>query len=454
MAGRLVIAGTRSGVGKTAVAAGIMRALLDRDLRVQPFKVGPDYIDPGYHRMACGEVSRNLDVWLTSEETVVQIFGKACEGTDLGLVEGVMGLFDGSFDGGLGSTAHVAKLLSAPVILVLDARGMAQSAGALLKGFLDFDPEVKVAGAIFNRVRSERHAAILAREAERLGLSPIGALPETELEFQERHLGLVPVEEKKKHVEEVIERLAEAASRLDLDALLEISGRGRSSAEKRSARRSSKPAERPPKKSRARIGVARDEAFGFYYPENLEMLEERAELVFFSPLRDDQPPEVDGFYFGGGFPEVFADKLARNIGMRAALKEAISCGAPTYAECGGLVYLARELVGFDGEIHSMVGALDIVCRMSGRAKLGYRKVESICDTPIAVAGTGLRGHEFHYSEVVSNDETQRAYRISASGELEGYSKGALLASYVHLHFSGKEAMVERFIDECAGRRIG
>ncbi len=457
MTGRLVIAGTHSGVGKTAITSGILRALSRRGLELQPFKVGPDFIDPGYHRVACGQISRNLDVWLTSEETVVRIFDEAGEEADLSLVEGVMGLFDGSFDGGSGSTAHVAMLLNAPVILVVDARAMAQSVGALLKGFRDFQPELKVAGVIFNRVRSARHAAILTGEAERLGLIPIGAFPEMELEFRERHLGLVPAEERKKQVEVAIERLAEGASRLDLDALLEISGYRPHRAEKRVGAVTSKAAERAVKKndkSRPRIGVARDEAFSFYYPENLEMLEESAELVFFSPLRDEKPPEVDGFYFGGGFPEVFADGLAENAGMRRAIERAILEGAPAYAECGGLVYLARELIGFEGKRHRMVGALDIACRMSEGVKLGYREVESIADTPIAPAGCVLRGHEFHYSEIVSDGEMRRAYRCRSSGEPEGYIKGSLLASYVHLHFAGKRSLVNRFIDECAGRGHG
>ncbi|HVR87104.1 MAG TPA: cobyrinate a,c-diamide synthase [Planctomycetota bacterium] len=408
----LVIAGTGSGVGKTTIATGLMAALAKQGCSVQGWKVGPDYIDPSYHALATGRPSRNLDTWMCSKGTVRKLFARSC--TDVNVIEGVMGLFDGA-RGGRGSTAEVAKLLGVPVILVVDAGGMAQSAGAIVHGFASYDPKLQVAGVIFNRVAGEGHYEYLKESVRVPALGWVAREPSIAL--PERHLGLVPAGERKPNVE----NLAEVVARhLDLGLLRKLS-------------RLAIP-DRPAMKVRpanATIGYAWDEAYTFYYQDNLDQLRaEGAHLVPFSPLRDPALPEVDLLYFGGGFPEVFEEALRANTAMVRSVRE---WRKPLYAECGGLMYL------------SMAGAIPGQIRMTDRLQnFGYTEATALVDTPLLNAGETVRGHEFHYS---AWDGPANAYRVRKRGKdrVEGYASGNILASYVHVHFASKPGLARRLV---------
>ncbi len=448
----LVVAGTASSVGKTTVTLGLLEALRRRGLAVQPFKVGPDFIDPGLHEIAAGRPSYSLDGWMCGREHVVATVAARAAGADLALIEGVMGCFDG-VDGTSedGSTAQIAKWLGAPVILVVDASAQSRSVAATVQGFERFDPELEVAGVIFNRVGGDRHAQWLAEAvAKSCRARPLGALRrEDGLALPERHLGLHTAAEGVL-TEERRRRLAEACERfVDLDALRAL---GRLVARA--------PAVGPAAAARplARIGVARDEAFQFYYPENLERLRRAgAELVFWSPLDDARPPEVDGLYFGGGYPELHGARLAANTACCDAVRKLGAAGRPIYAECGGLMYLAEALEDLQGERHAMVGLLPTTVRMRPRRlTLGYTEVRFSHDTILGPAGLAARGHEFHFS---TSDpvpgSVERAWRLERPGggvRDEGYVVGRLLATYVHLHFGSNPGLAAGFVDACRRAR--
>ena len=366
----VVIAGTQSGVGKTTVTLGLLAALRQRGLVVQPFKVGPDFIDPGHHSRAAGRVCRNLDGWMLSREANLALFRRRAREADVAVVEGVMGLFDG-YDGAseAGSTAQMAKWLGLPVLLVVDARSMARSAAALVHGFASFDPGLSLAGVVFNRIGSAGHLEYLQQALTSLpGVRCFGGLPrDRELAIPERHLGLTTAEDHPlddSYLEHLADRLE---AHLDFDGLI------------KALPRLTLPEEPAPKAMPAtvRLGVARDRAFCFYYPENLELFASfGAELVFFSPLEDRElPAELHGIYLGGGYPELYAGKLAANAVLRQALQAGAAAGLPIYAECGGLMYLAREIRDLEGRAHPMTGVLPFAVRMLPRLKsLGYREV--------------------------------------------------------------------------------
>ena len=339
---RILIAAAHSGSGKTTITSGIVAALAARGLRVHPYKVGPDYIDPGYLALAAGSRADNLDTWLTGEETMKKIFVSASRGADLSVIEGVMGLYDGG-RGGVSSTAQIAKALRAPVLLVIDVRSMGESAAAIAKGFRDYDPEVNLCGVIVNRYGSDSHRAMVTEAIERLGIPVVGAVPRDKAaEVRERHLGLLPVEENdnREHIENV-RRMTEPS--IDFEKLLEIA-RSAPPLEEADEPRLASP--------RVKIAVARDEAFSFYYPESLAALEAAgAEIVTFSPLNDERIPECGGLIFGGGFPEIFAARLAANKTMKESIARAAADGMPIYAECGGFMYLTREIKDFEGPAH-------------------------------------------------------------------------------------------------------
>jgi cobyrinic acid a,c-diamide synthase len=445
----IVIAGTQSGVGKTTVTLGLLAALRRRGLTVQPFKVGPDFIDPGHHSRAAGRVCRNLDGWMLSREANLALFRRQARGVDAAVVEGVMGLFDG-YDGAseAGSTAQMAKWLELPVLLVVDARAMARSAAALVHGFASFDPDLPLAGVVFNRIGSAAHLEYLQQALASLpGVRCFGGLPrDRELAIPERHLGLATAEDHP--LDEVyLGRLADhLETHLDLPGLL-------------AALPELTLPEEPAKATAlplVRLGVARDRAFCFYYPENLELLAGfGAELVFFSPLDDRElPADLDGIYLGGGYPELYAGQLAANAGLRQALKAAAAGGLPIYAECGGLMYLARELRDLEGQDHPMVGVFPFTVRMLPRLKaLGYREVSLTAPGLLGPAGTTARGHEFHYSEIVGESETvARLYRLTprkgGEGTREGYGAGNVLGSYVHLHFASNPDVARHLVQHC------
>jgi len=435
---RLIIAGTHSGVGKTTVAVGLMASLVRRGLRVQPFKAGPDYIDPSYHAVAAGRISRNLDTWLLTKRQVCAVFQHASATADLAIVEGVMGLFDGHRStSDRGSTAELATWLRTPVILVVDAGGMARSVAALVRGYLTFDPRVRVAGVILNRV-SERHFQLL-REALRhtLRVPILGYLPaDPTFAIPERHLGLIPAHEDPA-LARAQERLATLIKHsINLAQILRIADTAPPLPEAPWPS-SQDLAQRPA----VTIGVARDRAFHFYYQDNLDLLHAcGARLVEFSPLADARlPKDLDALYLGGGFPERFAAQLQQNAPMRRELRRAITGGVPTYAECGGLMYLAQRLIDAAGRAHAMVGVLPGAIRMTNRLQhFGYATVMPRRATILANARDPIKGHEFHYSTWDhAPSSRQAAYLVMRRREarrLEGFARANLLASYIHVHF--------------------
>ena len=449
----LIIGAAGSGSGKTTVALGLMAALRRRALAVAPFKVGPDFIDPGHHRRVCGRVSRNLDGWMLDRRTNREIFARGTAGADVALVEGVMGLFDG-YDGRseAGSTAQMAKWLGLPVLLVVDARSMARSAAALVQGFERFDQNLRFAGVLFNRVGSQRHLAYLREALEgHVRMPCLGGLSRDEgLHMPERHLGLVTDEDRPLDGA-AIQRLADwVEAGCDLDALM--------TALNPTAATASGSASRPVADGRrVRIGVARDRAFCFYYPDNLDLLEAQgAEIVTFSPMdAPSLPPDLDGLYFGGGYPELHAPALAANDALRGEVARASRQGMPIYGECGGFMYLCRALEDAEGVRHAMTGCFPFVARMTPHLRsLGYREARLTRDTLLGPKNRRLRGHEFHYSELIDTDpNVPSAYRVvgrgGEAGRAEGYLSGNTLGSYLHLHWASRPEAAADFVAACA-----
>lgn len=444
---RIVVAGTSSGAGKTSVACGIIGALRARGHVVQGFKVGPDYIDPTYHALAAGRPGRNLDAFLSGPELIAPLARHGAQGADIGVVEGVMGLFDGaSGRGELASTAHVAKLLQAPVLLVVDAAAMARSAAAIVHGYRTFDPDVQIAGVVLNRVGSDIHEALLREAIEPLGVPVVGAMRRDErVAAPERHLGLVPAVEREAKTRAALDALAECAARyVDLDAVERLA---------RAAPALPGEAWAPvgDGRPRARVAIARGAAFSFHYTENLELLEAAgAELVPFDPTADARlPPDTDGVILAGGFPEVHGEALSGNRSLRDEIAAFARGGGPVLAECGGLLYLARTLDG-----RAMCGVLDIDGVMAGRLTLGYREATAVTDSPLWRAGDVLRGHEFHYSTVVPGEGVPPAWTLAARGRSrsEGFVAGGVHASYLHTHWAATPQAAQRFVDAAAASR--
>jgi cobyrinic acid a,c-diamide synthase len=456
MISRLVLAGSQSGVGKTTITAGLIAALGRRRLRIQPFKVGPDYIDPTYHALAAGRPCRNLDAWMIPPGQIAQLFSRRAAGCDLALIEGVMGLFDGAgYDDDTGSTAQIARLLKAPVVLVIDAARVARSAAAVASGFAAFDPQVPLAGFIVNRVGSERHGRGVSLAIERATGKPVfGSLPrDARLILAERHLGLIPTIEPGAW-RDFLEGAADAVSRhLDLDQLLDVARAAPALAEEAppDADFSSSSVGRRPV-----IAVARDEAFHFTYEENLELLTAAgAELVFFSPLCDGRlPANASGVLLSGGFPELYAARLAANVAMHHALRRAHAHGLPIYAECGGLMALTEAIVDAGGRRHAMVGLLPGEAVMGNKLSLGYRCATAAHDGCLLGAGDSFRGHEFHYSTWAGRpDSLPPAYYVTAAdgqgpSRPEGACIGNLWASFVHVHFWSKPKIAQRLVESC------
>lgn len=449
----IVVAGMASGVGKTTIACALIAGFARRGHCVQPFKVGPDYIDPSLHTRVAGRASHSLDTVLLPTATIQGLFARAAATSDISIVEGVMGLFDGrNARGEEGSTAQVAKLIGAPVVIVIDVARMARSAGAIALGCVRFDPELKIAGFILNRVASPAHEQIARESVEATtGLPILGAFPRDDaITVPERHLGLVPAAEGSLS-KEAIERLAVAAERyLMLDRLWALAE------SPDSAGPSSFGTGFPVKVvgKRATIAIARDRAFSFYYEDSLSLLESLgAELIPFSPLADAKLPDgAQGVYLGGGFPELFAVELSENQAMHDALTQAARVGLPIYGECGGLMYLGRTLTDFDGRRHAMVGLLPLASAMQRqRVTVGYRAVRAERDTLLMTAGAQAMGHEFHYSQLTAPVAPgTAAYRLVERGNApEGYAAGNILASYVHLHFGSDPALAARLVAACA-----
>lgn len=446
---RVVVAGTHSGCGKTTVATGLMAALEARGLRVAGFKVGPDFIDPSYHSVACGRPGRNLDVFLSGAELVGPLFAHGAAGCDVAVVEGVMGLYDGRAGAGEeASTAQVAKLLGAPVLLVVDSRAMARSAAAVVLGFREYDPGVDLAGLVLNGVGSERHESMLREAVEPLGIPVVGVLRRRpDLEIETRHLGLVPAAERPLGIEAAVRALgAYVGTALDLGLVLRIARAAPSAVWVPWT-----PAGLPDPGSlegpaaRARIAVATGPAFSFVYRENLEMLAARgADLVPFDPAADESVPAGTGaLYLGGGFPEVHAEALSANGRMRAAVRAFAASGGAVVAECGGLLYLCRSLGGVP-----MCGVLDADAAMTERVTLGYRTATAAASW-LFDAGAPVRAHEFHYSSVTPGAGPAPAWVVGERAE--GFVEGGVHASFLHGHWAATPGVAGRLVQQALGR---
>ncbi|MDS9999584.1 cobyrinate a,c-diamide synthase [Listeria cossartiae subsp. cayugensis] len=441
---KILIAAASSGAGKTTVTLGIMHALKKRGLRVQPFKVGPDYIDTNYHQAITGVASINLDSFLIDDDAMLAaLFQKHGETADISVIEGVMGLFDGlGIDRDNASTSFIAKCTKTPVILVVDGKAISTSAAAIVDGFNRFDPELEIAGVIINRVASENHFSLIKGAIERYTDVPVlGYLPKNAaVALPERHLGLVPQEEMTE-LEAKWELLGDLiAEHVDLERLLEISkssedliGESLDIA--------------MPDFSGFQVAYALDAAFHFYYQDNLELIRSTgATLIPFSPLEDMEVPEADFIYIGGGFPEVFAERLAKNSRMRKSILAAHEKGIPIYAECGGLMYLGSALE-MDDTQYDMVGVFSGISKMTTRLrKFGYCTAEPLKDTLIGKKRTAIRGHEFHHSVFETTETPCLQLSKKRDGEIVkawqgGYQKGNTFASYLHIHFYQNPAIL-------------
>ncbi len=454
---RIVLAAPHSGSGKTTITAGIIAAFTARGLRVAPFKVGPDYIDPTYHALAAGRSAHNLDAWMLPPERVRAVFEYRAHDSDVAIIEGVMGLFDGyAGKDDRGSTAHIARILDAPVLLVMDVGKMARTAAAIAKGLRDFDANTRVVGVLLNRVGSERHARMVEEAIQdAAGLPVVGYLKrEDELYLPERHLGLIPTQEPGEWRAWLERVRARIEAHVNLDLILELA-RGAPM-----LRASTNNPFAVNVKPRAVIAVARDAAFSFLYQDNLDLLRAAgAELQFFSPLEDPEiPARAQGVYLCGGFPELYASQLAANETMRASIRAWHAAKRPLYAECGGLMYLTQEIVDLNGNCFPMVGALRGRSLMTKCLTMGYRTVRAARDNLLLRAGETQRGHEFHYStwENYPNDGTH-AYclepdALHPTARVEGARGENFLASYVHLHFLARPETATRFVDACAGEK--
>ncbi len=443
---RLVIAAPASGSGKTTVACGLMAALRARGLAVSGHKVGPDYIDPGYHALATGRPPRNLDPFLCGEDLIAPLFRHGAAGAQVAVIEGVMGLFDGvdpalGLAPDFGSTAHVARLLGAPVVLVVDAARAGRSVAALAAGFAGFDRRTPVAGVILNQVASDRHERLLRDALAGAGLPVFGVIRRTEgIVTPSRHLGLIPAAERAAPAGQAIDRMgALIAASCDLDALLALAAR---------APARPGPAWEPsgePDHAGPVVAVAGGAAFTFGYTEQAELLEAAgARVAPFDPLRDEDLPEgTAGLILGGGFPEMHAAGLSANGRLRERVAALAARGAPVAAECAGLLYLARTL-----DDRPMCGVLDVRAVMTPKLTLGYREAVAVTDSVLARAGDVVRGHEFHRTAAVPAAGDQPAWRLG-SRSFEGHVAGSVIASYLHTHWAGHPAAAARFTAACA-----
>lgn len=449
---RIVIAGTNSGAGKTTVTLGLMAALRARGQTVQGFKVGPDYIDPSYHTAVTGRPSRNLDTWMLAEPVVREIFDRASTDVDISIIEGVMGMYDGKDPRtNQGSTAEVSTLLKAPVILVVNVSSMARSAAAVVMGFQHMDKNVHIAGVIVNRVGSVGHYELVKVAIEQMCHVPVlGYLTRQDaISVPERHLGLVPAIERGE-LNPLFQTLLQAIlATVNVDAIVQIA-------------RQASPLDAPkpilfkesPREKIVTIAVAKDAAFNFYYPENLELLDwYGARLLTFQPLHGEPvPSEADGLYIGGGFPEEFAAELAGQSLVHESVIQAVRNDMPVFAECGGYMFLTKQLVGIAGDSHHMLGVIPAEVRMQKKlAALGYREVTAETDNLLLRRGERARGHEFHYSSAsVNAEEWTYAYEVVGlrGTKKDGFAQGNLLAGYTHLHFGSNINMVSRWITAC------
>ena len=481
----LIVAGTSSGVGKTTVTLALLASLCSKYVQVQSFKVGPDYIDPMFHQYVTGNYCRNLDPVLTSEDYIQQCFSRHVQGMDYALIEGVMGLFDGvnsngtekQFPNHFASTAHIARLLNLPILLVIDCSRLSGSVAAIAHGYCTLDPRINIAGVVLNRVGSDRHLSLLENALEPMNLPILGVLRrQHNIQIPDRHLGLIPTTELP-HLNTVIEQLAHLGDscfhwekllpllKPEIKTFHPITPSPHhpipspphhpipSPPHPLTTPSPHHPIPSPP----IRIAIARDCAFNFYYQDNLDLLQNLgAELVYWSPLQDvELPVNIQGMYFGGGFPEVFAPELATNTSAREAVKTRVLAGIPTIAECGGLMYLCQDIVDFEGKSWSMVGVLPSTSKMEKNLTLGYRRAIALEDSPLVCAGTTIYGHEFHRSSLVNSTDKPllQTYRYDSEETIgyEGWTNNLQLhASYIHLHWGAHPEIPQRFLNYCRG----
>jgi cobyrinic acid a,c-diamide synthase len=446
---RIVIGGVTSAVGKTTISTAIMYTLKQKGLHVQPFKVGPDFIDPSYHTYVTGRQSRNLDVWMMGKNGVLKCFHNASSGADIAVVEGVMGLFDGiSGKDDFSSTAQVAKILNAPVILVIDAGKAARSIAAIATGFLHFDKKLRIIGTILNNVAGDKHANFITEAfADKVKVPIIGIVRRSkEITMVERHLGLIPTPELEEKQKRAIFQSAKFVSeQIDLDKIKYLLDKVQTT----------DPLQKQLPNGQIKIAVAIDESFNFYYADNLDALrEQKAELIFFSPINDCKLPEnIHGVILGGGFPEVLADKLEKNQSMGKSITKAAENGIPIYGECGGLMYLTRSIKGYrgdEGKKRNMVGLIDADTFISGKLTLNYTEANS--NASIFGKISKVRGHEFHYSRIENiAKDSKFAYVMRRGNGIDNKKDGFMvyncMASYMHLHFADSR-LPKRFIESC------
>jgi cobyrinic acid a,c-diamide synthase len=451
---RLVIGGTNSGCGKTTVSIGIMAALVKKGVRVQPFKVGPDYIDPAFHTFVTGRYSRNLDSWMLGEKTVLGLFERSASCADISVMEVVMGFYDGLGGGSTeGSTAHIAAITRTPVILILNAESMGLSAAAIVRGFVEFDRNVEIAGVILNNIYGEGHYKLLKEAIEsNTNAKVLGYLERTDTAFFEsRHLGLVTAGEIP-DLRQKIDVLAQKVSEgIDLELLAKIAQNApdvpgvslNTGFEKQ--------------KASVKISVAMDKAFNFYYRDGLELLEKMgAQLEFFSPLEDKAIPSgTDGLYIGGGYPEVFAQQLEKNISMKKSILETALKGMPVYAECGGLMYLSERLRDIEGREYAMTGVIPCKSQMTRQLqRFGYTNIKALEDNILCTKGQNIRAHEFHCSKTTVSQPIKECFSISRAygDETEswkcGYKTHNVLAGYPHIHFWSNPEFAKGFVESC------
>ncbi|CEO33882.1 cobyrinate a,c-diamide synthase [Paraclostridium sordellii] len=444
---KILIAGTNSGVGKTTISLGIMQALTKRNLKVQPYKVGPDYIDPSYHTFITGRDSRNLDSYMLDDEKIKYIFKNASKDADISVIEGVMGLYDGfGIDLNSCTSSYTSKILKSPVILVINGKAMSSSAAAMVLGYKELDKEVNIKGVIVNNVKTKNHYELIKESIEKYcNVEVLGYFPPNEkFKLDSRHLGLVPSVEIEALTEKFYDLGSEIEKYINIDRLIEIS-------ESKEIETSFELNELPKFKNKS-IAVAYDKAFNFYYKENLELLNQmNIEIKTFSPLYDEIVPKADCIYIGGGFPEVFAKELGINKKMRESIKKAHENNVPIYAECGGLMYLGEKLLDLDGNEYEMVGIFEGISKMTKSLKrFGYCDGIAKVDTVFSNKGDIIKGHEFHHSEFNSNEECSYKMVKKRGNKIVdewygGYSKGNTLATYLHTHFYNNLDSIIKFV---------
>jgi len=445
---KIVIGGTHSNSGKTTITASILKALSHEGVSISPFKAGPDYIDPMFHKFVCGKPSHNLETFMLDTETVNFLFERNSAGSDISIVEGVMGLFDGLGSEHRGSTAYLSEILHAPVVLVLNAKGMSRSAAAMVSGYMNFEKNTRIEGVILNNVSGDRHYAGLERAiTENCGVKCLGYMPRNpEIEIGSRHLGLIPVEELPgfRNKLEIMGKMAQ--DNIDLKAFLET-------AEDFESSNIQDPASEVEGMGQGlRIGIPMDRAFNFYYDDNLQLFRQAGvELVEFSPIEDEKLPEkIDGLYLGGGFPEVFVKELNSNQSMIADIRTKLEAGMPAFAECGGLMYLTKSIENLDQSRHDVVGFFDCASVMTKRLhRFGYVNVK--------FEDIKIRGHEFHHTKLEEINDTEMKYaydvsRVSVDQKWEcGLSKKNVLAGYAHIHFYSNIEFFKKLINRYRGR---